>query len=95
MDISGRVRKVVKRDGHCRLMIQPDDVPSFIVFEDCRGDVETVISRKIRKGSIVLVCGKLLSFRSAPACLSDCCLQMPEGAKLEQVRTQKKRKAKT
>ncbi len=72
VDVSGKVQKVVKRDGRCKLVIEPGDVPGFIVFADCLSDAETVIKRKIRKGSLVSVRGKLLSFGSLAVCLSDC-----------------------
>lgn len=75
VDISGQVRKVVKRDGKCRLIIQPLDVPGFVVFADFEGEVENLRKPKIRKGSLVLVRGKLLSFGAAAACLSDCQMQ--------------------
>jgi hypothetical protein len=38
-------------------------------------DAETVIKRKIRKGSPVSVKGKLQSFGASAVCLSDCRLQ--------------------
>ncbi len=75
VDVSGKVQKLVKRDGQCKLVIEPGDVPGFVVFADCLGDVETVISRKIRKGSSVRVKGKLLTFGLSAACLSDCRLR--------------------
>jgi hypothetical protein len=72
VDISGKVQKLVKRNGQCRLVIEPDDESGFVVFADCLSDAETVIKRKIRKGSLVSVRGKLLSFGSLAVCLSDC-----------------------
>ena len=75
VEVSGKVQKRVKRDGQCRLVIEPGDVPGFIVFADCRTDEKAVISRKIRKGSSVRVKGKLLTFGLSAACLSDCRLR--------------------
>ncbi len=72
VDVSGKVQKLVKRDGQCKLVIEPGDVSGFVVFADCLSDAETVIKRKIRKGSLVSVRGKLLSFGSLAVCLSDC-----------------------
>jgi primosomal replication protein N len=75
LDISGTVQKVVKRDGQCKLVIEPGDVPGFVVFADCLSDAETVRNSKIRKGSSVRVKGKLQRFGARAACLSDCRLQ--------------------
>jgi RPA family protein len=75
LDVAGKVQKVVRRDGQCKLIIEPGDVPGFVVFADCRADAETIISRKIRKGSFVSVCGKLATFGAVAVCLSDCRLQ--------------------
>ncbi len=76
VDISGTVQKRVKREGQCKLVIEPGaSVPGFIVFADCRADEKTVISRKIRKGSSVRVKGKLLTFGASAVCLSDCRLK--------------------
>jgi hypothetical protein len=76
IDVLGKVQKVVKRDGQCKLVIEPGaSVPGFVVFADCRADAETIISRKIRKGSFVSVCGKLATFGAVAVCLSDCRLQ--------------------
>jgi hypothetical protein len=72
VDVSGKVQKLVKRDGQCKLVIEPGDVSGFVVFADCLSDAETVIKCKIRKGSLVSVRGKLLSFGSLAVCLSDC-----------------------
>ncbi len=72
LDISGKVQKVVKRDGQFKLVIEPGDCPGFVVFADCLSDAETVISRKIRKGSPVRVKGKLQTFGASAVCLSDC-----------------------
>ncbi len=72
LDIAGKVQKVVKRDGQCKLVIEPGDVPGFVVFADCLSDVETVTNSKIRKGSGVSVRGKFQTFGAAAVCLSDC-----------------------
>ncbi len=72
VEVSGKVQKRVKRDGLCRLIIEPGDVPGFVVFADCRSDAETVTNSKIRKGSLVSVRGKLQSFGASAVCLSDC-----------------------
>ena len=75
VDISGKVQKRVKRDGQCKLVIQPDDESGFVVFADCQPDAKTVITRKIRKGSLVSVRGKLQACGAAAVCLNDCRLQ--------------------
>jgi hypothetical protein len=75
VDVSGKVQKLVKREVQCKLVIEPGDVPGFIVFADCQTDEKAVISRKIRKGSSVRVKGKLLTFGLSAACLSDCRLR--------------------
>ncbi len=75
VDVSGKVQKRVKREGQCKLVIEPGDVPGFVVFADCRTDEKSVISRKIRKGSLVSVRGRLLSFGDRAVCLSDCRLE--------------------
>ncbi len=76
MEVSGKVQKRVKRDGQCKLVIEPGaSVPGFVVFADCIADAETVINSKIRKGSSVRVKGKLLTFGASAVCLSDCRLQ--------------------
>jgi len=75
VDVSGTVQKRVKREGQCKLVIEPGDVPGFVVFADCLSDAETVIKRKIRRGSPVRVKGKLQSFGASAVCLSDCRLQ--------------------
>ncbi len=38
VDVSGTVQKRVKRDGQCKLVIEPGDVPGFVVFADCLSD---------------------------------------------------------
>ncbi len=78
IDVSGRVQKVVKRDGQLKLVIQPGDAPEFVVFADCLSDAEIVTNSKIRKGSSVRVKGKFQSFGASAVCLSDCRL-MPDG----------------
>jgi hypothetical protein len=77
VDISGTVQKRVKRDGQCKLLIEPGDVPGFVVFADCWSDAETVRARKIRKGSRVSVRGKFKTFGTSAVCLSDCRLLTP------------------
>jgi ribosome-associated protein YbcJ (S4-like RNA binding protein) len=88
LDIGGKCQKVVKRAGLCKLVIEPENAPEFIVFANCSADVETVRARKIRKGTSVLIRGKFASYGSKAVCLSDCRLML-EG-NLERLRTQKK-----
>jgi hypothetical protein len=83
LKVAGRVQKVVKRDGQCKLVIKPESAPEFVVFADCISDAETVRARKIRKGSLVSVRGSFASYGSQAVCLIDCRL-MAEG-KLKQV----------
>jgi primosomal replication protein N len=71
VDVSGVVLKRVKRNEQCKLVIAPDNV-RLTVFADCKGDEQTVITRKIRKRSNVALTGKLLSFGIQSVCLSDC-----------------------
>jgi hypothetical protein len=75
VDVSGTVQKVVKRNGQCKLVIEPGDVPGFVVFADCLSDAEIVIKRKIRKGSLVSVRGKFQTFGALAVNLSDCRLR--------------------
>jgi hypothetical protein len=75
VDVSGKVQKVVKWNGQCKLVIEPGDVPGFIVFADCLSDAEIVIKRKIRKGSLVSVRGKFQTFGASAVNLSDCRLR--------------------
>jgi hypothetical protein len=75
MDVSGKVQKRVKREGQCKLVIQPDDESGFVVFADCWSDAETVRNSKIRKGSAVRIKGKLQSFGASAVCLTDCRLR--------------------
>ncbi len=77
VEVSGTVQKCVKRDGQCKLVIQPDDCSGFVVFADCWSDAEKVQARKIRKGSLVSVRGRFQTFGAAAVCLSDCQLQQP------------------
>jgi hypothetical protein len=72
VDVSGKVQKRVKREGQCKLVIQPGDVPGFVVFADCLSDVKKVRARKIRKGSFVSIRGKFQTFGASAVCLSDC-----------------------
>jgi hypothetical protein len=72
LEVSGKVLKCAKREGVCRLVIEPGDVPGFVVFADCLADALTVKARKIRKGLPVSVKGKLQSFGASAVCLSDC-----------------------
>jgi hypothetical protein len=78
LDIAGKVQKVVKRDGQCKLVIEPGNAPGFVVFADFISDADTVRNSKIRKGSPVSVQGKFQSYGASAVCLSDCRL-MPEG----------------
>ncbi len=75
VEVSGKVQKRVKRDGLCRLVIEPGDVPGFVVFADCWSDAETVTNSKIRKGSLVSVRGKFQTFGASAVCLSGCRLK--------------------
>jgi hypothetical protein len=61
VDVSGKVQKVVKRDG-CKLVIEPSNVLGFVVFADCLSDAETVRASKIRRNSSVRLKGKLQTF---------------------------------
>jgi hypothetical protein len=73
VEVSGTVRKRVRREGECKLVIEPGaSVPGFVVFADCRADAETVRNSKIRKGSSVSVRGKFQTFGAVAVCLSDC-----------------------
>jgi hypothetical protein len=74
VDVSGTVLKRIKRDNQCKLFIATDN-DRLTVFADCAFGVQTVISRKIRKGSKVEICGKLESFGYQSVCLSDCRLR--------------------
>lgn len=72
LEVSGKVQKVVKCDGQCKLVIEPGDVPDFLVFADLLSDAENLIKHKIRKGSAVSVRGRFLSFGRSAVCLFDC-----------------------
>jgi hypothetical protein len=73
VEVSGKVLKRVRRDGQCKLVIEPGaSVPGFVVFADCRADAEKLRKAKIRKGSLVSVRGKFQTFGAAAVCLSDC-----------------------
>jgi hypothetical protein len=74
VDVSGTVLKLIKRDGRCKLFIAPDNA-QLTVFADCSSDVQSVISRKIRKGSKVQVIGKLAAFGFQSVNLTDCRLK--------------------
>lgn len=73
--VSGRVRKVVRRDEQLKLVITPDDPDGWIIFADCGPDAANVKRRKIRKGSAVSIRGKFATFGASAVCLSDCRLQ--------------------
>ena len=75
LEVSGKVRKVVKRDGQLKLVIEPSDVPDFVVFADCLSDAETVKNAKIRKGSTVAIRGNLQAFGWSAICLNNCRLE--------------------
>jgi hypothetical protein len=72
VEVTGTVQKRVKRDGQCKLVIQPGDVPGFVVFADCEADAEKLRKAKIRKGSVVSVRGNFQTFGASAVCLSDC-----------------------
>lgn len=73
LSVSGNVQKVVRRDLQFKLVIEPGDVPGFVVFAGYQTiEAEKVKERKIRKGSVVSVRGKLLSFGVSAVCLGDC-----------------------
>ncbi len=69
VDAVGKVEKVARCDGQCKLVIQPGDVPSFVVFADFLTGVEPGKRRKVRKGSSVRLWRKLLSFVASAVCL--------------------------
>ncbi len=74
VDASGTVLKRIKRNNQCKLFIAPDNA-RLTVFADFASDVQSVIKRKIRKGSKVKVSGKLQAFGALSVCLSDCRLK--------------------
>lgn len=92
--VSGRVEKVVKRDGQCKLVIESGEVSGFFIFADCPGELENLTKLHIRRNSRVTVRGSLVSFGNRAINLSACRCSVAVGAKLEQVGTQKKRKRK-
>ncbi len=75
LDVAGKVQKVVRRDGQCKLIIEPGNAPGFVVFAECTSDAEKVRESKIRKGSLVSVRGKFQTFGASAVCLSDCRLR--------------------
>ncbi len=73
VEVSGTVQKRVRREGECKLVIEPGaSVPGFVVFADCWSDAEKLRKAKIRKGSRVSVRGKFQTFGALAVCLSDC-----------------------
>jgi hypothetical protein len=72
LDIAGKVQKVVKGDGQCKLVIEPGNAPGFVVFADFTSDAEKLRNVKVRKGSAVTIQGKLFSYGARAVCLSDC-----------------------
>lgn len=77
LDVAGRVQKVVKRDGQCKLIIEPSNAFRFVVFADCLLDAELIRARSIRKGSLVSVRGKFQTYGAMAVCLRDCKLVLP------------------
>ena len=75
LDIRGKVQKVVRGDGVCKLIIEPGNAPGFAVFADCLNDAEKIQSRKVRKGSLVSIRGKFQTYGAMAVCLEDCRLQ--------------------
>jgi hypothetical protein len=74
LEVGGKVQKVVKRDGLCKLVIESDNAPGFVIFADCPGEADKIKAQKIRKGSTAAVRGRLFSFGGRAVCLSDCVL---------------------
>ncbi len=72
VELAGKVTKRVWREGKCKLVIEPGDVPGFVVFADCPGELENLTKLNIRKGSSVSVRGKFETFGASAVCLSDC-----------------------
>jgi hypothetical protein len=85
LDVSGKVQKVVKREGQEKLVIEPGDVPGFTVFADFSDRSEMLRKVKVRKGSLVSVRAKFVSFGASAVCVNEC--------KLDKVGLQKKGKA--
>ncbi len=75
LDVSGKVAKLVRRDEQCKLVIESGDTAGFVIFADCLPDAETIIKRKIRKGSLVSVRGKLHAFGASAVNLIGCRLR--------------------
>ncbi len=72
LEISGKLLKLVRRDGQFKLVISPDGLDDLIIFADCQTDADNIKARKIRKGSPVQVRGKFRTFGRDAVCLSDC-----------------------
>ncbi len=72
LDVAGKVQKVVRRDGQCKLVIESSNAPSFVIFANCTSDAEKITKYNLRKGSSVVIRGKLLSYGARAVCLSDC-----------------------
>jgi hypothetical protein len=72
VELAGKVTKRVWREGKCKLVIEPGDVPGFVVFADCPGELENLTKLNIWKGSSVSVRGKFETFGASAVCLSDC-----------------------
>jgi hypothetical protein len=83
VELSGKVTKRVRREGECNLVIEPGDVPGFVVFADCLKDAENYTKLHIRKGSLVSVRGKFQSFGASAVCLSDCRIKLAEDADIK------------
>jgi hypothetical protein len=79
LEVSGKVQKVVKREGQEKLVIEePGDIPGFIVFAVFLDKLESIKKAKIRKGSTVSICGKFASFGASAVCLNECKLNKVE-----------------
>jgi hypothetical protein len=77
VDVSGKVQKLVKREGQCKLVIELGaSVPGFVVFADCLKDAENFTKLHIRKGSFVSIRGKFQTFGASAVCLSGCRLKL-------------------
>jgi hypothetical protein len=75
VEVSGTVQEIVKGDGRFKLVIQPEDVPSFVIFADCPGELKSkkkLAKASIRKGTRATVRGALVSFGGRAVTLSDC-----------------------
>jgi hypothetical protein len=72
VELTGKVIKRVRREGECKLVIEPENAPEFVVFADCQGELENLTKLNIRKGSSVAVRGKFETFGASAVCLSDC-----------------------